>query len=131
MIAIAALAFSLVGCSPAAGKVSGTVNVNGKPLEKGFISYVPADNQGAPVTADVRQGKYEVETVAGKKLVQISAPVVVDRRPEFNGPDAPLMDITEESIPAKYNTDTTLSFDLPRGVSTKDWNVESIRQRKK
>lgn len=124
--------FSTIGgCGPSLGTVSGTVTVDGKPLENGVIAFVPADGNGVPITVDIKGGSYSVQTVAGKKRVQVSAPIVTGRRKEYDGPDAPLVDVTEESIPPKYNSDTELSFDLPAGASIKDWSLERIRSGKK
>jgi len=119
----------LGGCGPATGTVSGSVTIDGKPLDKGVISYVPADNQGVPVTADVVDGKYELTALVGKKFVQISAPVVVGQRKEYDGEGAPLIDITDERLPPKYNSQTELTFELKAGANAKDWNIETKAKR--
>jgi len=105
------------------------VTVDGQPLEKGVISFVPAGSKGAPIAADIQGGKYAVQAVAGPKLVQISAPIVTGRRPEYNGPYAPLVEITVESLPVKYNSESELSFEIKRGASAKDWAAESVRRK--
>ncbi|HEY2412949.1 MAG TPA: hypothetical protein VGI40_11935 [Pirellulaceae bacterium] len=115
------------GCGPATGTVSGTVTVDGKPAASGVISFVPAEGAGAPVTVDIQGGAYTAQAVAGSKRVQISVPVVTGQRKEYNGPDAPLVDITEESVPAKYNSETELTFELKRGANTKDWVLEGLK----
>src|SRR5687768_2395617 len=93
----------LCGCGPAMGTVSGTVAVDGQPLKSGIISYVPANGEGEAITATIQDGKYELQTTAGPKQVQISAPVVIGQRKSFEGPNAPLEDITEEGLPDKYH----------------------------
>jgi hypothetical protein len=112
------------GCGGPVG-VSGEVTVDGQPPETGLISFAPADGAGGPVTAEIRKGKYSLSTSPGKKWVQISVPVVIDKRPMYKAPDAPLMDITEESIPERYNARTELTFDVTRGGNTKNWSIES------
>src|SRR5688572_21641734 len=97
------------GCGPAIGTVSGTVSVDGKPLANGVISYVPAEGAGEPATGNVSGGSYKVQMRAGKKFVQISAPVVTGKRKEYEGPGAPLVEITEESLPPHYNSQTELT----------------------
>jgi hypothetical protein len=47
---------------------------------------------------------------------------------EYDGPDAPLVEITEESLPPRYNSQTELTFEVRRGTSTKDWEVASERR---
>jgi hypothetical protein len=113
------------GCGPGTATIDGEVTVDGKPLEKGVISYTPADGNGAPVTAEVRNGRYEVRTVAGRKVVQISAPIVVGQRKEHKGPGAALIDITEESLPPSCNSKSELTFEATAGANTKNWAVES------
>jgi hypothetical protein len=126
LIAWAGVALS--GCGSSLSTVSGNVTLDGKPLEKGAISYVPANAKDSPATAEISGGKYELQVMAGKNAVQISAPVVVGKRKEYEGPDAPLVEITEESVPPKYNSETTLSFDVQPGKNSKDWAIESQRR---
>jgi hypothetical protein len=119
----------ITGCGPATGTVSGSVTIDGQPLDKGVISYVPADNQGVPVTANVVGGQYELTALAGKKFVQISAPIVVGQRKEYEGEGAPLVEITDERLPSKYNSQTELTFEIQSGRNAKDWAVESQKRK--
>ena len=129
--AVAAVVLAAAGgCGPAACTISGAVLADGKPLEKGVIMFAPADGQGEPATADVTGGRYEVRTTPGRKRVQLSAPVVTGRRKLSNAPDAQTVDITEESLPAKYNAVSELTFDAAAGGNSKDWAVESIPRKK-
>jgi hypothetical protein len=57
--------------------------------------------------------------------VQISAPVVVERRKAYEGADAPLIEVTRERLPARYNTQSELTVDLQPGPNTKDWVLSS------
>jgi hypothetical protein len=116
------------GCG-AGATISGEVTVDGKPLDKGFISYTSADGNGTPVTAAIRDGRYEVRTVAGRKVVLISAPVVVGQRKEHNGPGAALIDITEERLPPSCNSKSELTFEATSGSNTKNWAVESQKRK--
>jgi hypothetical protein len=118
---------ALAGCGPQTSKIAGTVTMDGKPLEAGVISFVPADSAGEPVTVQVTQGKYEATTTPGPKLVQISAPYVKEQRKEYDAPDAPLVDVTGERLPPKYNSKTELKMDVAAGKVAKDWSVESVR----
>jgi hypothetical protein len=113
------------GCGPALGVVSGTVTIDGQPVTGGVISFVPAEGSGTPATSNIESGKYEVRTMAGKKFVQISAPHVVGKRKEYEGPDAPLVEITEERLPPKYNSQTELNFEAKAGENKQDWSLQS------
>lgn len=117
----------LAGCGPPTSVVTGTVTMDGDPLESGVISFVPADSPGEPVTVQVAQGKYEATMAPGRKLVQISAPYVLEQRKEYDGPNAPLVDVMGERLPPKYHSNTELQFDAAAGRVAKDWSVDSIR----
>jgi hypothetical protein len=116
----------LAGCGdgPASATVSGEVKVDGVPVEKGTITFTPADGKGQPVTADVVNGKYEVRTTAGKKTVMISAPVVVEKRKDSTAPDAQWIESTKESLPDKYHSKSELTLDVQSGSNTKDWDLK-------
>jgi hypothetical protein len=115
----------LTGCGPATGTVSGEINVGGKPADRGVITFSPADSSGEAVTAEISNGKYQAKMVAGKKNVQISIPKVIGKRPESTAPNAAIVEITEERLPERYNSQTTLTFDVQPGSNTKNWEVES------
>jgi hypothetical protein len=120
LIAFAMLA-CVTGCGPAAATVSGEVTVDGKPVEIGSITISVGDDVSAPpVTAELKNGKYELRTVAGKKLVGISAFKKVGERKESDAPNSPMVPITEELI-----TKTGLALDVVAGANSKDWKLES------
>jgi hypothetical protein len=118
----------LAGCSPPTGTVTGEVTVNGVPLVEGEIVFIPADNNGVRVAKKITAGKYEATMVAGKKIVQISAPVVIAKHKESSHPDARLVEQTDESLPARYNRESELTFEVQPGSTTKNWGLESDRK---
>lgn len=120
---------SLTGCGPSTGTVAGAVTIDGQPLDSGVISFVPAEEGGTPVTTNVVGGKYELTTTTGKKIVQVSAPVVVGKRKEYEGPDAPLVEITEERLPPKYNSQTELNCEVKAGKSVQDFTLVTGRRK--
>src|SRR5262245_1912691 len=114
----AALAAALLGCAAGCGsqvggkfQVSGTVNLNGNPLDKGGIRFSAADGSTVASGAMVRQGRYlspaEKGLPPGKYSVSInaadeSAPPVI-----INGTPTP-----PNRIPDQYNVKTTLVADV-------------------
>ena len=44
--------------------------------------------------------------------------------------DSPVMDITRESLPAKYNVKTELEIDVVAGGNNRDWKLDSKKRRK-
>src|SRR5206468_2516378 len=97
--------------------------VDGQPLSKGVISFISAETPGEAVTVAVTDGRYELQTLPGSKWVQVSAPVVKRKVKEYDGPGAPLMELTEETLPERYNSSTELKVDVVAGDNTKDWSL--------
>lgn len=71
------LALGVIGCGgtadkpPAFANVSGTVTYNGKPIDKGTITF--ATDGRPPTVADIVDGKYTGQAMVGKNKVSISA----------------------------------------------------------
>lgn len=124
------VAGALAGCGsgPASASISGEVKVDGVPVEKGVISFSSLDGTGAPVTGEIKNGRYEVRTTAGNKQVRISVPVVTGKQKESNAPDAKFVEITAESLPAKYHSRSELTFDVKSGSNTKNWDLVVKKQ---
>ncbi len=127
---LGAMLIGLVGCSNSA-TVAGDVTVNQVPLDKGIIVFVPAGQGGTPVTGNIENGKYQVATTPGPKTVQISASKVIGKRKDSNAADAALIEITEERIPARYNSATELKFEVVGGANTKNWELELPKGKQK
>lgn len=106
--------FSLsVGCgNPPAdpgptAAVSGTVTVDEKPLEKGTIMFDPQTG-APPATLEIAGGKFAGEAPVGKNLVSISSTHEVP----MDGAEGDEVKVGEETLPAKFNSESTLSQDV-------------------
>jgi hypothetical protein len=116
--------------------VSGVVTLNGKPLANATVAFSPIAQPGSIDAGDGSvgktnaQGEYTLTTsrgvagaMVGKHRVRISAlaPQVgeSDARPPRSG--WPLMD----KIPARYNGETTLTFDVVPGANKADFSLTS------
>jgi len=104
---------SLGGCSGRNVKdkpvpVSGTVNVDGKPLDDGSVTLI-AEGGAAPDTLPVKDGKFEGQAKPGKKKVEIRA-FRLGKKPDMPGAD---LEATKENyLPARFNTETTLTAEV-------------------
>ena len=69
-----------VESSTAEAKVTGTVNVNGKPMTSGTVTLNPSNyarENAAPRTGQIKSdGTYEVTALVGKNLVRVSGPEI-------------------------------------------------------
>jgi hypothetical protein len=105
------------GCSSdsSKGTVSGTVTLDGQPLPSGLIRFVPVDGRTPSADATITDGEFSAEVPIGEKQVSISAPKVVGKRPAYQAPDSPMIDIVEELLPARYNVKSELTLSVTGG----------------
>lgn len=107
-------------------KVTGMVTVDGDPLEKGSISFEPADAQGITAGTSIKSGKYEAEVPAGMKKVRITGFDVVGKVAAYEGlPDGPQRDQVEDLVPSQYNTNTELTLQVKAPSVVGDFGLSS------
>ncbi len=124
VLTAALLPLSVAGCGVSADDtltreaVSGSVTLDGQPLLKGTVQFMPTGaNQATTGSAPIKSGAYTIPTaqglVAGDYSVRIySAVDAAASVADLPGEPAPP---PRESIPAKYNTRTTLSAKVAHG----------------
>ncbi len=111
----AVVPFAMTGCgSSGPALVSGVVTLDGKPVEGASVSFTPAsgDGLGGSYGKTDAQGRYTLRTVAtdkpgaaaGTHKVTISL-----SKSDAKSPDGAVTDL----IPAKYNSKSDLTFDVP------------------
>jgi hypothetical protein len=107
--AIAPLLAAACGCGDNrhAGKyeVSGAVSWEGTPIEKGFITYEPADGKPAEAGA-IADGHYSFFAYPGKNRVAIRAEKIEGFNKGMNQPNV------VQYIPAAYNVQSELSVEV-------------------
>jgi hypothetical protein len=117
-------------------RLSGTVTLDGRPVEKGTIQFMPLDqaNAATSTAAIITAGAYEVPT--GQGLLPGPYQVTISSVEEAKGPTAkpkvrrgpgydpvggtgvegaPPEAPTRQLIPARYNANTTLKADVAKG----------------
>lgn len=134
------------GCGGAEGvgrqAVSGTVLMDGKPLDKGAINFQPHEGGKHLVGSGgvIENGNYSIPAAQGltpgKYMVSISAP-------EVSGPSGPVAGQSaedamkavatagapKERLPKKYNAATELMADVTQSGPNKfDFKVDSIKR---
>ena len=126
-----ACAVMLCGCSdPNKGVVTGTITIDGEVAGDGSITFAATNGLTGPVGTKVVDGQYEVELPIGASKVEIRIPVVVGQKKLYDTADSIVTDVMEESLPPWYNDETELTYDVPAGESTKDFEV-SRKMRKR
>jgi hypothetical protein len=117
------------------GTVSGRVTLDGKPLEKARVNFQPQSAErntgvGSYALTDAN-GDYTLKLIddsaagafVGTHRVMIKAPSASKGNPEDDkvraGPDR---------VPAEYNVNSTLTYDVKPGHNTADWKLETKKK---
>jgi len=103
--AATAIALVSVGCggnSDGQREVSGTVSLDGQPIENGEIVFHPVSGDGAAQGGPIKDGKFQFQATAGEKRVEITA----TREAATPAPDG--LPNYVSYIPAQYNSKSTL-----------------------
>ena len=115
-VAVTCAAICLGGCGkPSRIAVAGTVTLDGKPLDAGYIAMSPQGDTSSPTAgAPITGGKFSVPSnagvFAGKFRVEITASrpsgkTVHTSRGVFTNPD-------EQYLPVRYNSQSELTADV-------------------
>lgn len=124
---IVAVYLCLTGCGSQNGltEVGGVITYDGKPVQKGTISFLPADGNGPTAAAIVTDGRYSVRVAPGKKQVRIEGfKVLGQRRLHVEDPTSPMVDIQEQILPEHCNTKSDLTREIVSGVKDCDFALE-------
>ena len=109
----------VVGCGPGGpeiARVEGTITMDGKPVPGAMVLFVPIGGRPSGAETDAN-GKYVLEfgsagrkgAIPGKNRVEITTARLAYERDGKNFP------AVKENIPAQYNRNTTLEFDVEKG----------------
>ncbi|WP_131282716.1 hypothetical protein [Blastopirellula marina] len=113
-IAVIIIAAASVGCSrgPVTFTVSGTVTVDGTPVNKGYVIFSPVQGSAnSAVSGEVENGSYTLKCIPGEQKVTITGQMV-------SGSIVPLRYLEESSdLSADVGEDKmTINFDLTSKV---------------
>ncbi len=114
------------GCSgdTKSGVVSGNITFDGAPLKSGIIRFDPVDGHAATAEAIITDGKFSAEVPPGEKRVSITSAKVVGKKKMYDTPDSPVIDLTEELLPKRYNANSELKLTVKLGKQDADPNFD-------
>ena len=126
---LAVVATGCGGGGPGRYGVSGTVTFKGKNLDKGQITFSPAEQKGMQGGAEIVNGSYKIDAkqglTAGKYKVSISSPEGGTSVAAGENPGDPAeVKLPTERIPEKYNAKTELTKDVTDGDNKFDFNLD-------
>lgn len=107
----------LDGCShgPVQYTVSGEVAYKGQPVTQGQIFFADAKAKGPTAYGEIKDGHYEVQMLAGEKLVRINSARQTGKM--LKGGMTGQYPEVIELLPPKYNSATTLTRTIELGGS--------------
>jgi hypothetical protein len=116
-----------IGCSADAknGIVTGTVTLDGQPLKAGTIRFDAVDGRTAAADASIADGKFTAKLPPGDKRVTITSPKVVGKKKMYDTPDSPVYEVAEESLPARYNSQSELKLTVKLGDQDAKFDLKS------
>ena len=124
----------VVGCGKdevPRNNVTGEVKLDGKPLERGSILFVPSDGtKGVVAGGSIDAGKYQLNSatgpVTGTNRVEIRAIKKTGRmvqKPMV--PRGEMMEETAEAVLPRFNSNSTLKVQIQAGDNTCNFDVTS------
>lgn len=126
---------SIPGCSsrsdiPALGEVTGTVTLDGAPLEGATVTFAPP--KGRPSTGMTnQQGQFMLDYAAGYQGAMIGNHTVrISTERYTENPDG-TTDFFKETVPATFNSRSTLTADVKPGENTFDFELSSTAGKRK
>jgi hypothetical protein len=118
------------GCGPSGpeiASVSGRVTMDGKPLANATVVFIPENGRPAGATTD-SDGRYVLNfaqgrrgAIPGKNMIRVTT-----QRDPTPGEDGKAIPGSKETIPAKYNAATELTFDVqPKKKNVANFDLTS------
>lgn len=117
----------LAGCGPggpALGTVEGTVTLDGAPLPEAEVTFSPEEGRSSVGITD-QNGRYDLDYASERKGALVGTHSVTVRTEKTTQKDDGTDEVTPEKIPAKYNAQTELEYEVKSGSNTIDLELDS------
>lgn len=107
-------------------RLTGAVTLDNQPLKTGSITFLPIDGKSATAGTTIENGEFTLVIPPGKKKVEIVGTKVVGQRRAYEGDqNSPLIDITEDIVPSRYNVQSDLVVEISAGESRETFALKS------
>lgn len=132
LMLLAAVLTCLTGCGRGdvnRAPIQGEVKLDGKPLEKGSILFVPIEGtHGSVAGGTIENGHYELSAAkgaaVGKNRVEIRSPRRTGRTVQYAPGTSPSAEVIQMVAP-QFNSDSTLAIDVKPDYNTANFEVAS------
>jgi hypothetical protein len=125
----------IVGCNShrgaERGAISGTVKLDGAPIEQGSILFTPIEGtRGSVAGGEIVNGRYQLTLKKGPAVGWNRVEVRALRKtgkmvPKAFGRPGEMVPERAEAVPPKFNTKSKLKVEIKPGENTADFDVSS------
>lgn len=122
-----------IGCGgsgdrPDLGRVTGVVTMDDKPLSNAKVYFWPKEGGRTSESTTDSAGKYELQYTLDAKgaqvgMCEVRVSTALDEQADEEGNVT--QEAKDETVPAKYNDETELSFEVKPGDNTYDIKLKS------
>jgi hypothetical protein len=108
--------------------ISGEVKLDGQPLERGMIKFLPMEGVAGSITSgEIVQGRYKIAArsgpAIGRNRVEIHGSRKTGRTLQAAFPRNGTIEETVEAVAPQYNSQSTLKFEVKPGENVADFEV--------
>ena len=117
----------IVGCRPSGldtQPVSGKVTFDGQPIQEGRILFRGTGSDSRAFSAEIKNGQYQMEALAGKVRVEVIASRPVPGKFDESNPGEKVP-VGEMYIPARYNSQSELTAEVTAGNNELNFDLTS------
>jgi len=124
-----------IGCSGASsehGHVTGTLTINGSPVQDAVVTFAPVEGGRSAVAVTQADGTYELNYtpgVKGAKLGKNSVRITTYVEPEKDDNNRVVDPGKPERLPPKYSGGNELTVEVKPGENTFDFPVEADKDK--
>ena len=120
---------SATGCSTGdMGSVSGTVTLDGKPLDRALVRFTPVNGDRGSIAQTDKDGNYSLQyslQKSGARVGEHTVTITTAAEPVPDEDTGEYLPARAELLPTKYNVETELKATVKAGRNTFDWELDS------
>ncbi len=128
LVILATISAGVIGCSGGntIGSVSGTVTMDGAPLPNATVTFMPNGKGGPSYGRTDASGVYTLKYTRERQGAAVGEHTVMISTESSGDADAdPPVPASPETVPAKYNSATTLTRTVEPGSNTINFDLDS------